>query len=57
MGEELKTVKVGFGDGQESPAASTLFSLLPVLKLSLVATGRAIGKSSRLTAHCADARR
>ena len=56
MGEELKTVKVGFGDGQESPAAYISFSLLPVLKLSLVAADRAIGKGSRLTAHCADAR-
>jgi len=38
MGEELKTVKVGFGDGQEGPAACISFSLLPVLKLPLVAT-------------------
>jgi len=56
MGEEIKTVKVGFGDSQESPAAYMSFSLLPVLKLSLVATGKAIGKGSRLTIHCADAR-
>jgi len=56
MGEEFKTVKVGFGDGQESPATYISFSLLPVLKPSLVATGKAIGKGSRLTIQCADAR-
>jgi hypothetical protein len=56
MGEEFKTLKVGFGDGQESPAACISFSLLPVLKLPLVATGKAVGKGSRLTIHCADAR-
>jgi hypothetical protein len=48
MGEEIKTVKVGFGDGQESPAAYISFSLLPVLKLSLIATDEAIGKSFKI---------
>jgi hypothetical protein len=56
MGEEIKTTKVGLGDSQEGSAACISFSLLPALKLSLVATDKAIGKSSRLTAHCADAR-